>query len=229
METLARIDPKRRAEIGRERRARTRAQLVEAARFLFTSRPIASVTVEDVTKQAGLAKGTFYAHFRQLDELWAAVAAELVETFADMADASRRSITDPVEVIAMGCAALHRRGSARSRLGSADRTRSLGVCTGCGRGPRAFENKFAIGPGQARLTCFSIDVGFDLVFGIVVQAMRSASEARLSPRDVPDIVQGILRALGVTPEGAERALRRVEHELGKWRRTLRKGQTSSTI
>jgi hypothetical protein len=55
-------------EIGRERRARTRAQLVEAARFLFTSRPIASVTVEDVTKQARLAKGTFYSHFRQLDE-----------------------------------------------------------------------------------------------------------------------------------------------------------------
>jgi AcrR family transcriptional regulator len=59
---LARIDPTRRAEIGLERRARTRAQLVEAARFLFTSRPIDSVTVEDVTKQARLAKGTFSQH-----------------------------------------------------------------------------------------------------------------------------------------------------------------------
>src|SRR6516165_683068 len=105
METVARIDRKRRAEIGRERRARTRAQLVEAARFLFTSRPIASVTVEDVTKQARLAKGTFYSHFRQLDELWAAVAAEIVEAFAEIADTSRHSITDPLEVIAMGCAA----------------------------------------------------------------------------------------------------------------------------
>jgi len=123
-----------------------------------------SVTVEDVTKQARLAKGTFYSHFRQLDELGAAVAAEIVEAFTDIAEASRHSITDPVEVIA---------------------------------------------------TCSSIDVGFDLVFGIVVQTMRSASEARLSHRDVPDIVQGILRALGVKPADAESALRRVEHGLEK--------------
>ena len=108
---MAKIDPTRRAEIGRERRAKTRAQLVEAARFLFTSRSIASITVEDVTRQARLAKGTFYSHFRRLDDLWAAVAAELVDAFADVADASRRSV-DPVAAIAVGCAALSARRSA---------------------------------------------------------------------------------------------------------------------
>jgi AcrR family transcriptional regulator len=226
---LARIAPTRRAEIGLERRARTRAQLVEAARFLFTSRPIDSVTVEDVTKQARLAKGTFYSHFRQLDELWAAVAAEMVEAFADIADASRHSITDPVKVIAMGCAAF---------IGEAQRDPTWGALIA--RGAWAFppvadaarerlKTNLRLAQRQGRLTCSSIDVGFDLVFGIVVQAMRSASEARLSRRDVPDIVQGILRALGVKPEDAESASRRIEHELEKWRRTLRKGPASSTI
>src|SRR5215471_15489972 len=98
---MLKFDPTRRAEIGRERRAKTQAQLVEAARFLFTSRSIASITVEDVTRQARLAKGTFYSHFRRLDDLWAAVAAELVDAFADVADASRRSIADPVAAIAV--------------------------------------------------------------------------------------------------------------------------------
>ena len=61
---LAKIDLRRRAEIGRQRRAKSRAQIVEAARFLFTSRPIAAVTIEDVTRQAQVAKGTFYSHFQ---------------------------------------------------------------------------------------------------------------------------------------------------------------------
>jgi AcrR family transcriptional regulator len=227
METVARIDRKRRAEIGRERRARTRAQLVEAARFLFTSRPIASVTVEDVTKQARLAKGTFYSHFRQLDELWAAVAAEIVEAFAEIADTSRHSITDPLEVIAMGCAAF---------IGEAQRDPAWGALIARGAGAFApvagaarerLKTNLRLAQRQGRLTCSSIDVGFDLVFGIVVQAMRSASEARLSRRDIPEIVKGILRVLGVKPEDAESVLRRVEHGLEKWRRTLRKGQASS--
>lgn len=112
---MARIDRRRRAEIGRERRTKTRAQLVAAARLLFTSRSIASVTVEDVTRQARVAKGTFYYHFGCLDDLWAAVAVELVEACADVADPSRRSVADPVEAIALGCAAFI--GAARSRLG----------------------------------------------------------------------------------------------------------------
>ena len=39
-------------------------------------------------------------------------------------------------------------------------------------------------------------VGFDLVFGIIPQAIRSASGARI-PADAKDVVQAILRALGV--------------------------------
>ena len=55
-----------------------------------------------------------------------------------------------------------------------------------------------------------MEVGFDLIFGVVLEAMRSASEARLSPRDVPDVVSGILRALGVQADEVNQALRRLD-------------------
>ena len=40
--------------------------------------------------------------------------------------------------------------------------------------------------------------------------MRSASESRMSPGDVLNLIQGILRALGVSTEDAECALRRLD-------------------
>ncbi len=91
---MAKVDLRRRAEIGRQRRAKSRAQIIEAARLLFTSRPIASVTIEDVTRQAQVAKGTFYSHFRSLDDLRAAVAVELSQTFEDF-DRTRSGFMPP--------------------------------------------------------------------------------------------------------------------------------------
>ena len=78
---MANINPIRRAEIGREKRARTRAQLVAAANSLFARQAVESVTVDDVVREAGVAKGTFYVHFDSLEALNAAVAEELVQNF----------------------------------------------------------------------------------------------------------------------------------------------------
>ena len=62
---------------------------------------------------------------------------------------------------------------------------------------------------EGRVASFSIEVGFDLVFGIILQAIRSASGARMSPADAKDVVQAILRALGVKTQEANLALRRI--------------------
>lgn len=47
---MAKIDTIRRAEIGREKRARTRALLIAAAHSLFARQAVESVTVDDVVK-----------------------------------------------------------------------------------------------------------------------------------------------------------------------------------
>jgi len=207
---MARVDLRRRAEIGRERRAKTRSQIIEAARLLFTSRPIASVTVEDVTRQAQVAKGTFYSHFRTLDDLRAAVAADLAAAFEDFVESSGLPVADPVARIAAGCAAF---------IGEAQRDPAWGAVIA--RGACAFpgvasaarerlKTNLRLAQSEARLASFSTEVGFDLVFGVVLQAMRSASEGRLSAPDAADIVRGILRALGVRAEEADCALRRID-------------------
>ena len=101
---LIKIDRPRRAEIGRERRARSRARILDTARILFTNGPIASVTVDDVTRKARLSRGAFYCHFRGLDELWAQVAGKLASAIRDFSLTSV-SAADPVARSAAGCAA----------------------------------------------------------------------------------------------------------------------------
>src|SRR6516225_8899442 len=102
---MARVDLVRRAQIGLKRRAKSHRQLIRAARALFAIRPVDSITVDDVTREADLAKGTFYVHFQHLDDLRAAVADELARELEDLIQPHRTAIADPVERIATGCAA----------------------------------------------------------------------------------------------------------------------------
>jgi AcrR family transcriptional regulator len=50
---MAKIDLARRAEIGREKRARTRAQIVEAGLVLLAERPPEALTVDTIVEAAG--------------------------------------------------------------------------------------------------------------------------------------------------------------------------------
>ena len=94
---MARIDLARRAEIGREKRARTRAQIVEAGATLLAERPPEALTVDAVVEAAGVAKGTFYYHFQSIDELAAAVGAKLGESFDELLTPARLELRDPIE------------------------------------------------------------------------------------------------------------------------------------
>ena len=99
---MARIDLARRAEIGREKRARTRAQIVEAGAMLLAERPLEALTVDAVVEAAGVAKGTFYYHFQSIEELAAAVGEKLGESFDELLAPARLGLPDPVARISFG-------------------------------------------------------------------------------------------------------------------------------
>src|ERR1700761_7204095 len=104
---MAKVDPERRAQIGQEKRAKTRAQLISAATSLFAKRAVESVTVDDVVNEARVAKGTFYVHFDDLNALTVAVADGLVRTFDELLQPQRLSMPDPLMRIAFARSAFH--------------------------------------------------------------------------------------------------------------------------
>ncbi len=193
---MARIDLARRAEIGRDRRAKTRAQLLRAARALYAQRGIEAVTIDDLVKEARVAKGTFYAHFDRLADLQAAVADELMQTFDGLLQPLRQTLADPIDRVAAGSAAF---------IGEALRDPAWGRLAACGASAlsagSAVRTNLTEDLKQAaekgRLHPMTAELAFDVVTGIVIQVMRAAGQRRLSPAKAPVAVEAILRAIGI--------------------------------
>jgi AcrR family transcriptional regulator len=64
----------------------TRDALVGAATRLFNERPFEDVTVDEICAGAGVAKGTFYVHFKQKEDVMFAGFATSMEDVADRSE-----------------------------------------------------------------------------------------------------------------------------------------------
>ncbi|MFR9798437.1 TetR/AcrR family transcriptional regulator [Streptomyces sp. MS06] len=65
------------------RRARTRAQLLDAAFTVFAAKGFGRVSIEEVCEAAGYSRGAFYSNFATLDELFFALYRERADLIAD--------------------------------------------------------------------------------------------------------------------------------------------------
>ena len=93
------ISLERRAEIGRERRERTRNKLLEAAARVIAARGEDNARIEDFINQAGVARGTFYNYFltreELIDSLWTYLGKTPFQRIQDLC----ATLADPAERI----------------------------------------------------------------------------------------------------------------------------------
>lgn len=197
---MARIDLARRAQIGRNRSARTRAELIAAARGLYGERPFDQVTVDDVVAAAGMAKGTFYVHFASLAELQNIVADELAREFDELLQPRRLALDDPIERIASGCGAFIAQALRDPPWGALVAHSAAAVPNVAAIPRKRLKEDIdrAARGGQLGVTA---ELAFDFANAIVLHTMISAPRRR-SPHHVTDVVAGLLRAIGVAPERA---------------------------
>jgi AcrR family transcriptional regulator len=87
-----------------DRSSATRARLVEAGRELFSRRPYAEVSTEQIVGRAKVTRGALYHHFADKRDLFRAVheqmEAELVDSIGG--ELARASGDDPVEALRTG-------------------------------------------------------------------------------------------------------------------------------
>ena len=85
-----------------ERREKTRAAIVKAAKRIFGERGFAATTMDDVAASARLAKGALYHHFPKKEALFEAVFEQTsLELVSDL-DRISRAEKDPLAAMAAG-------------------------------------------------------------------------------------------------------------------------------
>ena len=206
---MAKVDSIRRAEIGREKRARTRAQLVAAANSLYAKQAVGSVTVDDVVREAGVAKGTFYVHFTGLDALNAAVAEELVRSLDELLQPVRLSLDEPALRIAFGCSAFIDKALDDALWARFASRFLLTAPTGAEIVRRhLLEDLQQVSKGLPESEV-SPELNLEIVVGIILQLIRAVGEGRLSSRDRNPAIGAILRAIGLDARRTRSALTRL--------------------
>jgi TetR/AcrR family fatty acid metabolism transcriptional regulator len=103
-----------------------RALILEALRRLLVKRGFQDVVLDDVAREAGVAKGTLFLHFKNKDEL-------VFAAFADMMDQMSRSLDELLASGKTGKSLLE--NTARAVLGHLDRNKDFLSHFGAGRFP----------------------------------------------------------------------------------------------
>lgn len=202
---MAKIDLARRAEIGRERRAKTRAQILEATEILLAERPPEALTIDTIVDAAGVAKGTFYYHFQSIEELTAAVGAKLGESFDDLVAPARLGIPDPIARLSFGLTKFLEKAIAEP-LWARLVIQSAQAPTGVRDGIRAnLKADLAEAKAQERLTVQDIELAADIVIGVWLEVARGTLERGAAPNLAGQIVDAVLRALGAAQPKARRS------------------------
>ena len=218
---MARIDLARRAQIGHDRSARTCGELLAAARALYAARPFDQVTVDDLVGAAGVAKGTFYVHFDSLAKLQSLVASELVREFDELLQPRRLTLDDPIERIAAGCGAFIAQTLRNPAWGALVAHSAAAMPSVASVARKRLKEDIDRAARDGHLGSVSADLAFDFANGIMLHTMLSAPQTQRSPEQAPDLVAGLLRAIGVAPKKAaivaQRAIAREQPEAARSR------------
>jgi AcrR family transcriptional regulator len=78
----------------RERKAQTRRRLIEAALRLIEREGFASLSLREVTREAGVAPATFYRHFHDMNDLGLALIDEVGVMLRQLMRQARRRISE---------------------------------------------------------------------------------------------------------------------------------------
>lgn len=192
------VDLARRAEIGADRRNRTRTRLLAAARTLLGTEAGRGTRIEDVCAMAKVARGTFYNHFNSIEDLRAALFEEVSLSFDQAVHVAFEALETPAQ---RTCAAV--RYYLRHMLDD----RQWGWCmvnTGMGIGSfhdtviERVTETIQQGIDAGEFTIGSAAAGRDIVLGAGLASASSLLAGEVSIDHIDHVTQGVLRALGTS-------------------------------
>ena len=187
-----------RARTGAARRERTRLKMLAAAMTVFAERGIDAPVIDDFIAAAGVARGTFYNHFKTTQDLLDAVTSELSDEIVGGIEAVVSLIQDPLKRMSTGCLLyMHLGVDVPTWGGFVMRTGSRNEATGKLVNiylPRDLE--LAREAGQ--LSYPTPAAARDLVLSSLNQAIQTVNAGRAPREHLRQVMTLVLRGLGVS-------------------------------
>jgi AcrR family transcriptional regulator len=183
------------------KRERTRGELVAAAERLVAERGMDALSIDDITEAADVAKGTFYTHFTDKDDLAAAVGRAIRVELEDKITATNEGVTDAAIRMANGLSSL-----CAFAIAQPVRARALlrlipGVVDPDTPINAGIRGDVAMGTKTKRFTVASVNAATVATIGIAMSAgMRLSDETRRVPEPfafAAEVVATALAALGL--------------------------------
>jgi AcrR family transcriptional regulator len=182
-----------RTRVGRERRARTRQRIIEAALGVIAERGPDTPVIEDFIRAAGVARGTFYNHFETTEELLTATSSWLEDGLIESIESVIGAFDDPVLRAATGMRLwLHLSRQDPVFCAFVVRTRFRGASV-----ERTLALDLGAGLRSGRLMAPSAELARDLVVGMIREAQARMMDTPVPATYPDDVVRLVLRALRV--------------------------------
>lgn len=203
-----RSDKARRMELGKVRRAKTRARIIAAAFELFGEEDGLHARIEDVVQRAGITRTTFYDHFSGLGELREAVSYEVTHDFLTAVNETVSQLADARERAAAAIRFYMHRVREVPRWGrSMINLSASGIIFGA-ETYRQAEQTVAEGMAAGQFLVAESALGRDLVLGTTIAAIATMLRDDKGEGYPEAVAAIILRGLGVGVHEAEAIARR---------------------
>ncbi len=194
-------------EVGRERRARTRAKIIAAAFEVLGDQSGLYARAEDVATRAGVTRATFYNHFTSMADLREALSFEMTHGFLEAVTATISRIARASDRSALAVRFyLHRARADRRWAWSMINLSAAGVIFGAETFRQA-EQTVREGVEEGVFATQSVALGRDLLLGTTLAAMGSIVRGGADDEYPETVAASILFALGVPLEQAAECAR----------------------
>lgn len=198
------VNVERRAQIGQERRARTRAAILDATFQVIGHENGRLARIEQVTELADIARPTFYTYFSSMEELLAALSYELSHEFNTAVLAYCRDLENSAEEAAAGIRYYLDKAGGDHKWGWGMVNLSFGGPIFGAETCAAATATVAKGMADGAFKVEDANVGRDMVLGTALAAMTTLLRGKCAPDYPQMVVRTILVGLGVPAQKAER-------------------------
>lgn len=205
-----------RAIVGRTRRKKTEARILEAALQVFAEKGPDAPVIDDFIKAAGIARGTFYNYYSNTSQLLEATSNWLTDDLIESIEGELRTIKDPALRHGVGM----RLWMQKAALDPAWSSFVATIWFQGGYARDAPLRDIQMGIDAGKFFCPTALCGWDITLGAIRQAMiRLLKEPKLRKGKYCDqIVVTILQGLGASKQTCQEA---IAYQLPEMRRPTR--------